>query len=167
VRHHVRVGKYLDTIFTNSIGGITVYTALTRADAKFGSWVLVAGAGGGIGHLGIQYAKALGTKVLALYFGTKEQLCRSVSADHFTKYADDETLAAEIKKITGGGARTVLMCSSSTKAYDQAVGWFAFRGTLVCLGVPEGVKVPIGGAIVESMIQLELTIFGAFRLQRA
>jgi propanol-preferring alcohol dehydrogenase len=140
-----------------------MYTALKRANARFGSWVLIAGAGGGLGHLGIQYAKALGTKVLALDMGVKEQLCRSLGADEFvdfTKFTDDASLATEIKKLTGGGARTVLMCSSSTKAYDQAVGWLGFRGTLVCLGVPEGVRVPIGGAIVEPMIAQELTIFG-------
>jgi propanol-preferring alcohol dehydrogenase len=140
-----------------------MYTALKRAKARFGSWVLIAGAGGGLGHLGIQYAKALGTKVLALDTGGKEKLCCSLGADEFvdfTKFKDDASLEAEIKKLTGGGARTVLMCSSSTKAYDQAVGWLGFRGTLVCLGVPEGNRVPIGGAIVQPMIAKELTIFG-------
>jgi propanol-preferring alcohol dehydrogenase len=46
--------------------GVSVYAGLTRAHTRVGDWVLVSGAGGGLGHLGIQYAKAIGARVTAM-----------------------------------------------------------------------------------------------------
>lgn len=142
-------------------GGVTVYTALKRAGVKFNDWVLIVGSGGGLGHLAIQYAKALGARVLGLDTSSKAAFCESLGCDaflDFTSYSPAD-LTSKIKEITGGGARIVLQCSSSVKAYAQAVDWLGFRGTLVCLGVPEGEEEPIGGAKVGPMIGLELTIF--------
>lgn len=139
-----------------------MYTALKRAGTRHGDWVLISGAGGGLGHLAIQYAKALGALVLALDVGSKEPFCRSLGADafiDFTKYSDDAALTAEVSRITGGGARVVLVCSSSNRSYAQAVSFLGFRGKLVCVGVPEGQR-PIEGAKVIDLIARELTIFG-------
>lgn len=144
-------------------GGITVYAALKRAKVQPGDWVLISGAGGGLGHLAIQYGKAFGVRVLALDVGSKEAFCKGLGAEvfiDFTKFQDDASLKEEVIKVTGGGARTVIMCASSERAYAQAVGWLGFRGTLVCLGVPEGKRSPIAGAVVENLIGLELKIFG-------
>jgi propanol-preferring alcohol dehydrogenase len=143
-------------------GGVTVYTALKRAGLRFNDWVLIVGSGGGLGHLGIQYAKALGARVLGLDVSSKADFCHSLGIDaflDFTSYSPID-LTFKIKEITGGGAKIILQCSSSVKAYAQAVDWLGFRGTLVCLGVPEGEEEPIGGAKVGPMINLELTIFG-------
>ncbi|KAH7014167.1 alcohol dehydrogenase [Microdochium trichocladiopsis] len=148
-------------------GGITVYTALKRAEVKHGQWVVVLGAGGGLGHLAIQYAVALGTRVVALDVGAKEEFCLGLGARafvDFTKFAGEEDggeqLAARVKELTGGaGAKVVLACSSSNKSYAQAVGLLGFRGTLVCIGVPEGGPEPIGGANAGDMITRELKIF--------
>ena len=144
-------------------GGITVYAALKRAKVQPGSWVLISGAGGGLGHLAIQYARAFGTRVLALDIGSKETFCRGLGAEEFidfTKYGSDAELRDQVRKLTGGGAKTVIMCASSAKAYAQSIGWLGFRGTLVCLGVPEGKRSPIAGAVVGDLIGLELNIFG-------
>ncbi|CAO2648771.1 Nn.00g097200.m01.CDS01 [Neocucurbitaria sp. VM-36] len=143
-------------------GGVTVYAALKRAALRNGDWVVVTGAGGGIGHLGIQYAKALGTRVLALDASSKKNLCIELGADEFvdfSAYETSENLISTVKELTGGGARLVLMCSSSNKAYAQAIPMLGFRGSLCCLGVPEGENVPIAGAKVTAMIDLELSIF--------
>ncbi|KAK1703561.1 chaperonin 10-like protein [Colletotrichum acutatum] len=142
-------------------GGISVYTALKRADARHGDWVVIVGAGGGLGHLAIQYARVIGCRVLAMDIGSKEKFCRDLGATEFvdfTAYSSDEDLTAAIKKITGGGARIVLMCSSNKKAYVQSPKWLGFRGKLVCLGVPENSSPAI--ADVEPMLVDELTIFG-------
>jgi propanol-preferring alcohol dehydrogenase len=142
-------------------GGITVYTALKKAGVRFGDWVLVMGAGGGLGHLAIQYAKALGAQVVGLDAGTKEEFCKSLGADaflDFTKFASDAELAAKVKEITGGGAKIVLACSSSSRAYGQAVSLLGFRGTLVCIGAPEGKDEPVGGYTLMGFISNELTI---------
>ncbi|GKT63278.1 alcohol dehydrogenase [Colletotrichum tofieldiae] len=142
-------------------GGLTVHTALKRAKARHGDWVVIAGAGGGLGHLAIQYARTLGCRILAMDRGAKEKFCRDLGADEFvdfTTYPDEEDLAATVKRMTGGGARIVLMCSSNKKAYVQSPNWLGFRGKLVCLGVPECNSVSI--ADVESILVDELTIFG-------
>lgn len=144
-------------------GGVTVYAALKRAALRNGDWVVVTGAGGGIGHLAIQYAKALGARVLALDAGPKKSFCVGLGADEFVDFmahGSSENLISTVKKLTGGGAKTVLMCSSSNKAYAQAIPMLGFRGSLCCLGVPEGENVPIEGAKVTALIDLELSIFG-------
>jgi len=147
-------------------GGVSVYAALRRANVQHGRWVVISGAGGGLGHLAIQYAKALGAKVLALDTGAKEDLCVGLGADafvDFTKFEGDEMLAARVQEIAEGRVKVVLVCSSSNRAYDQAISFLGFRGTLACLGVPEGKPVPIGGAIVGDLIAKELSIFGMLK----
>lgn len=144
-------------------GGISVYAGLKRANVQHGQWVVISGAGGGLGHLAIQYAKVLGARVLALDAGSKEEFCLGFNADafiDFTKYDTDAQLAAAVRAVTKESAKVVLMCSSSNRAYSQAISFLGFRGTLVCLGVPEGPQLPIGGAKVADLIGLELTIFG-------
>ncbi|KAI1852197.1 hypothetical protein JX265_013050 [Neoarthrinium moseri] len=143
-------------------GGVSVYTALKRARVQHGQWVVISGAGGGLGHLAIQYAKALGARVLALDAGEKEEFCLGLQADafvNFTRYKDDKDIASEVQRITGSRAKVVLVCSSNNRAYDQAISFLGFRGTLACLGAPEGASVPIGGAKVNDLIGKELTIF--------
>lgn len=145
-------------------GGITVYAALKRAEVKHGQWVVVLGAGGGLGHLAIQYAVALGARVVALDVGAKEDFCLGLGAKafvDFTKFPGEGELAAQVMQLTGGmGAKVVLACISNTKTYGQALGLLGFRGTLVCIGVPEGKPEPILGVNVGAMIGNELKMFG-------
>jgi propanol-preferring alcohol dehydrogenase len=144
-------------------GGLSVYAALKRATVRPGGWVVVCGGGGGLGHLGIQYAKAMNGRVLALDMEVKRQVCLDVGADAFLDFAaydEPESLAAEIISTTGGGASVVLMCTSSSRAYGQAMSWLGFRGTLACLGIPkENLLVPR----VIDMIGNELRIIGQLR----
>jgi propanol-preferring alcohol dehydrogenase len=143
-------------------GGVTVYTALKRSGVKHGQWVVVSGAGGGLGHLAIQYAKACGTKVIALDSGAKKDLCYELGADHFIDFTqyNSENLTAEVQRLAGSLVKLVMVCSASKRAYDQAVSFLGFRGVLACLGVPEGPPGPIQGAIVGDFVQKELTMFG-------
>ncbi|KAH8686265.1 alcohol dehydrogenase [Ilyonectria robusta] len=146
-------------------GGITVYTSLRTAGMRVGDWVVISGAGGGLGHLAIQYAKALGGKVLAVDTGAKEELCRSLGANEFvdfTKFSTDADLAARVKDITSGGARVALMCASSSRAYAQAMSWLGFRGTVACVGIPEkeGALIPNIVAMVTDELRIIATKTG-------
>jgi propanol-preferring alcohol dehydrogenase len=144
-------------------GGVTVYTALKRANIRHGQWVVVSGAGGGLGHLAIQYANALGAKTIALDAGSKEKFCLDLGATafvDFTKFGSDAELAERIQTITTRGAKVAIVCSSSNRAYEQAISFLGFRGVVSCLGVPEGTPVPIASANVGDLITKELTIFG-------
>ncbi|KAH8170410.1 alcohol dehydrogenase groES-like domain-containing protein [Sarocladium implicatum] len=121
-------------------GGLSVYASLKRATVRPGAWVVVCGAGGGLGHLGIQYAKAMNARVVALDTAAKRQLCMDLGANvffDFAAYDEPQKLTDEVLDATGGGASVVLMCTSSSRAYAQAMAWLGFRGTLACLGIPK------------------------------
>ena len=146
--------------------GITVYAGLKRAHTKAGDWVLVMGAGGGLGHLAIQYAKAMGGSVIAMDIGSKEAFCKELGASFFidfTKFATNEDLTIEVKRLVPGGVKVVLCCVGSKRAYEQAPGLLGPRGTLVCLGIPvhdgkPGERVPLFD--LSSIVSNELNVIG-------
>ncbi|RFU25271.1 hypothetical protein B7463_g11057, partial [Scytalidium lignicola] len=145
--------------------GITTYSALRKCGAQSGQWVVIAGAGGGLGHLACQIgSRGMAYRILGIDHGSKEQLVKDCGAEAFldvTKYGDEE-IEKEVKRITGGlGASAVIVCTGSNKAYAQAVNFLRFGGTLVCVGVPEGVLVAIATAFPGKIIGQELVIKGS------
>jgi propanol-preferring alcohol dehydrogenase len=94
-------------------------------------------------------------RIIGIDHGSKEELVKSCGAEVFldiTKF-DDKTIAEEVKKATGGlGASAVIVCTASNKAYAQAMDFLRFRGTLVCVGLPEGEWVPIAKAFPAAMV---------------
>ena len=144
--------------------GLTTYAALRRSGAKSGEWVVISGAGGGLGHIACQLAtRGMAMRVIGVDAGSKEKIVRDCGADHFidvTKH-DDESLAKEVLATTGGlGAHAVIVCTASNKAYGQALSFLRKRGTLVCVGVPEGAPQPIANAFPHSLVFRELNIVG-------
>jgi propanol-preferring alcohol dehydrogenase len=85
-------------------------------------------------------------RIIGIDHGSKENLVKECGAEVFldiTKF-DDKTLAAEVKKVTGGlGASAVIVCTAANRAYAQALDFLRFGGTLVCVGMPEGDSKPI------------------------
>jgi alcohol dehydrogenase, propanol-preferring len=145
--------------------GVTVYAALRKSEAKSGQWVVISGAGGGLGHLGTQIAsKGMALRVLGIDHGSKERLVMDCGAEAFidiTKH-DDKSIGEEVKKITGGlGASAVIVCTAANKAYAQALSMLRFGGTLVCVGMPEGDLVPIAGAFPSVLVQRQFRIVGS------
>lgn len=125
---------------------------------------MIAGAGGGLGHLACQIAsKGMAMRVIGVDHGSKEKLVKDCGAEAFvdiTKF-DDKTIVEEVKRITGGGASAVIVCTASNRAYSQGISFLRFRGTLVCVGIPEGDLQPIGGAFPSTIVALELKIVGS------
>jgi propanol-preferring alcohol dehydrogenase len=115
--------------------GVTVYKALKAANLRKGAWVAIAGAGGGLGHLAIQYAKAMGYRPLALD-ANKEDLCKQLGAEAYLDVLTTKDCVAELIKLTGGGAHCALVCASSGRAYADAVKYLRRAGTMVCIGLP-------------------------------
>jgi propanol-preferring alcohol dehydrogenase len=145
--------------------GITVYSALRKSGAQSGQWVVIAGAGGGLGHLACQIgSRGMAYRVIGLDHGSKEQLVKDCGAEAFldiTKY-DDKALTEEVLKITGGlGASSVIVCTASNKAYAQGVNLLRFGGTLVAVGVPEGDFEAIATAYPAVILTKELVIKGS------
>lgn len=128
------------------------------------------GAGGGLGHLALQIgARGMGFRMIGIDAGEKEQLAKDCGAEAFfdvTKYGRDadgnKQLAADVKAATGGlGAAAVVVCTASNAAYAQALSFLKFYGTVVCVGVPEGEQVPIGGADPGTMLASQFRIVGS------
>ena len=145
--------------------GITTYSALRKSGATSGQWVVISGAGGGLGHLATQIgSRGMALRMIGVDHGSKEQLVKDSGAEHFfdiTKY-NDAQLAEEIKKVTGGlGASAVIVCTAANKAYAQAPNFLRFGGTVVCVGVPEGDLQPIATAYPSSIILQQLKVVGS------
>jgi alcohol dehydrogenase, propanol-preferring len=116
--------------------GVTTYKGLKETETRPGEWVVVSGVGG-LGHVAIQYAKAMGMHVAAVDLGPEKiALARKLGAD----LAVDARVAdppAEIQKQIGG-AHGVLVTAVSTIAFRQAMGMLRRGGTCVLNGLPPG-----------------------------
>jgi propanol-preferring alcohol dehydrogenase len=117
--------------------GITSYKGIKETEAKPGEWIVISGIGG-LGHLGVQYAKAMGLHVCAVDIDDDK-------LDHAKRLGADVTVnaktgdpAAAVKKATGGGAHGVLITAPSLPAFKQGVDMTRKWGTCVLVGIPPG-----------------------------
>ncbi|MEU4419966.1 alcohol dehydrogenase catalytic domain-containing protein [Actinoplanes sp. NPDC024001] len=119
--------------------GLTVYNALLSGRARPGSLVAVQGIGG-LGHLGIQYAKALGYRVAAIARGTaKATLATELGADEFIDSTVTDPGAA-LQKL--GGAAVIVATSAAGSAMSALVPGLGRRGELVVVGAdPEPLQI--------------------------
>ena len=116
--------------------GVTVYKGLKSTDTRPGDWVVVSGIGG-LGHMAVQYAKAMGLNVVAVDVSeAKLQLARKLGAS-FGINAREADPAAFVKKEIGG-AQGVLVTAVSPRAFEQALGMVGRGGTVSLVGLPPG-----------------------------
>jgi alcohol dehydrogenase, propanol-preferring len=137
--------------------GITTYKGIKQTGAKPGQWIAISGIGG-LGHIAIQYAKAMGLHVCAVDIDDRKLAhAKRLGADLvFNAKADDA--AAAVKKETGGGVHGVLITAASLPAFKQGVGMTRRRGTCVLVGLPPGeFPVPIFDVVAAC-----ITIRGSF-----
>ena len=117
--------------------GITSYKGLKETQARPGEWVVVSGIGG-LGHLGVQYAKAMGLQVCAVDIDDgKLAHARRLGADAVVNASHDDPVSAVVR-ATGGGAHGVLITAPSLPAFRQGVGMTRKHGTCVLVGIPPG-----------------------------
>ncbi len=113
--------------------GVTVYNALRNSGARGGDLVAVHGIGG-LGHLGIQYARQMGFETVALGRGKdKESLAKKLGAHHYID-SDAGDAAAELQKL--GGARVILATAPNAKAISAMVEGLSANGKLVVPAAP-------------------------------
>ncbi|MDO9377917.1 MAG: alcohol dehydrogenase catalytic domain-containing protein [Nocardioidaceae bacterium] len=130
--------------------GVTCFNALRGSGARPGDVVAVIGLGG-LGHLGVQFAAAMGFEVVAVARGTeKGDFARRLGAHHYV----DSTSQDVAEVLTGlGGANVVLSTVTDAAAAAAAVGGLAPRGRLVVVGVPEEpLQVPAVDLILASRL---------------
>ncbi|MCC2978278.1 alcohol dehydrogenase AdhP [Sphingomonas sp. PL-96] len=117
--------------------GVTTYKGLKETEAKPGEWVVISGIGG-LGHVAIQYAKAMGLHVAALDVAQdKLDLAAELGADVVANCSTEDA-PAKIVAATGGGAHGVLVTAVSPAAFQQAIGCARRRGTVALVGLPPG-----------------------------
>ncbi len=113
--------------------GVTVYNALRNSGARGGDVVAVQGIGG-LGHLGVQYARQMGFRTVALGRGKdKEPLARKLGAHHYIDSGAGDAVA-ELQKL--GGARVILATAPNAQAISAVVDGLSPNGKLVMAGVP-------------------------------
>lgn len=116
--------------------GVTVYKGLKVTEAKPGQWVVISGIGG-LGHLAVQYAVAMGLRVAAVdVTDDKLALARQHGAE-VTVNAFAQDPVAAIEEATGG-AHGVLVTAVHPDAFGQAIGMARRGGTIVFNGLPPG-----------------------------
>jgi propanol-preferring alcohol dehydrogenase len=117
--------------------GVTTYKGLKETEARPGEWVAISGLGG-LGHIAVQYAKAMGLHVVALdVTEDKLALARKLGAD-IAVDAKSPDAVARVVKATGGGAHGVLVTAVSPPAFAQALRLARRRGTVSLVGLPPG-----------------------------
>jgi propanol-preferring alcohol dehydrogenase len=116
--------------------GVTVYKGLKRTDTQPGEWVLISGIGG-LGHIAVQYAVAMGRRVAAVDVDdAKLDLARRHGAEVVVNARTEPNPAAKIAELTGGGVHGALVTAVNAHAFPQAVGALRRGGTVSLVGLP-------------------------------
>jgi propanol-preferring alcohol dehydrogenase len=116
--------------------GVTVYKGLKMTEAKPGQWVVISGIGG-LGHIAVQYAKAMGLRVAAVDIADdKLELAKKHGAE-LTVNALHEDPIEVVQRVTGG-AHGVLVTAVHPSAFGQAIHMSRRGGTIVFNGLPAG-----------------------------
>ncbi|HVQ50122.1 MAG TPA: zinc-binding dehydrogenase, partial [Mycobacterium sp.] len=112
--------------------GVTTFNGLRHTRAKAGDVVAILGVGG-LGHLGVQWSRAMGFETVAIARGTgKAEEATQLGAHHYID-STAQDVAAELKKL--GGAAVVLATANDAAAMAATVGGLGPEGELVAIGV--------------------------------
>ncbi len=116
--------------------GVTVYKGLKVTNARPGQWVVISGIGG-LGHVAVQYAKAMGLHVAAVDVDdAKLELARKLGASLTVNARQEDPVEVIQRDI--GGAHGVLVTAVSNSAFGQAIGMARRHGTVALVGLPPG-----------------------------
>jgi propanol-preferring alcohol dehydrogenase len=135
------VGRLPDSVGFTEIApvlcaGVTVYKGLKVTDTKPGDWVVISGIGG-LGHMAVQYAKAMGLNVGAVDIDdAKLALAERLGATAVVNAKEQDPAAFFKKEI--GGAHGIVVTAVSPKAFEQALGMVRRGGTIALNGLPPG-----------------------------
>ncbi|BAG29108.1 alcohol dehydrogenase [Kocuria rhizophila DC2201] len=116
--------------------GVTVYKGLKQTEVKPGQWVVISGIGG-LGHVAVQYAVAMGMRVVAVDVADDKLALATEHGAEITvnAFAEDP---AEVIQEKIGGSHGVLVTAVHPQAFGQAIGMTRRGGTIVFNGLPPG-----------------------------
>ena len=157
------IGHLPDNVGFNEIApvlcaGVTVYKGLRMTDTRPGDTVAISGIGG-LGHMAVQYAVAMGLNVVAVDIDdAKLELARRLGAKVTVNARTEDDPAARVVKETGGGVQGVLVTAVGEKAFEQAIGMVDRGGTVALNGLPPG-NFPLN---IFGMVLNGVTVRGSF-----
>ncbi|KAJ5966280.1 hypothetical protein N7481_012994, partial [Penicillium waksmanii] len=169
--HAIKLPKEVafDAIAPILCAGITVYKGLKESGARPGQTVAIVGAGGGLGSLAQQYAKAMGLRVIAIDGGDeKRDMCEQLGSEGgkqkaYVDFTKSKDLVSDVKAATpeGLGAHAVLLLAASEKPFQQAVSYARPRGAIVAIGLPANafLKAPVFESVIK-MINIKGSYVG-------
>lgn len=153
----------------------TIYTSIKDSNLKWGDWAVFPGGGGGVGIQGIQLAKAMGLRPVAIDTGEdKRKLCiETAGAEEFIDFKKVDDVAAEVVRICDGiGAHAVFVTAVQT--YPSSISYLGGRvgGRVMCIGLPPAgtqqitvdpnqmcfKKQGVQGTLVSSMADVDKTL---------
>ncbi|KAH1840906.1 alcohol dehydrogenase I [Paecilomyces variotii] len=143
----------LDAVAPILCAGLTVYKGLKESGARPGQTVAIVGAGGGLGSLAQQYAKAMGIRVIAIDGGDeKKAMCEKLGSEAYVDFIKSSDVVADVKAASpeGLGAHAVILLAVAEGPFQQAVGYVRSYGTIVAIGLPAGafLKAPVFDTVV-------------------
>jgi alcohol dehydrogenase, propanol-preferring len=117
--------------------GVTTYRGIKRAQAKPGQWLAVIGIGG-LGHIAVQYAKAMGLRVVAVDVSDEKLAHAKRLGAEVVIDARDGDPGAAVKHQTGGGAHGAIVTAVSPRAFEQSITMLRPAGAVSFIGLPGG-----------------------------
>ncbi|WP_034662045.1 alcohol dehydrogenase AdhP [Cellulomonas sp. KRMCY2] len=137
-RFAARIPDGVDTTEVAPIlcAGVTVYKGLKMTEARPGQWVAISGIGG-LGHIAVQYARAMGLRVVAVDIADDKLALAKKHGAEVVVDAREGDPAAAVQRATGG-VDGVLVTAVHPSAFGQAIGMTRRGGTIVFNGLPAG-----------------------------
>ncbi|CAN9296832.1 unnamed protein product [Alternaria alternata] len=153
----------------------TIYTSIKESQLRPGDWAVFPGAGGGVGLQGVQLAKAMGLRAIAIDTGDdKQKLCMETGgAEHFIDFKKVDNVGEEVVRLCDGiGAHGVFVTAVQT--YPNSISYLGGRvgGKVMCIGLPPAGtqhidvdpnqmcfrKQSVQGTLVSSMADVDKTL---------
>ncbi|WP_374654084.1 zinc-dependent alcohol dehydrogenase [Dongia sp.] len=138
--------------------GVTTYRGLKRTRTRPGQWMTVFGIGG-LGHIAVQYAVAMGMRVVAVDVDdVKLKLAKRLGAEMIVNAKKVDPVAEIQARI--GGSHGAVVTAVAPQAFEQAIGVLRPAGTVAYIGLPGGKSDQIRASIAQ-ITNWELTVTGS------
>ncbi len=138
--------------------GVTTYRGLKRTHARPGQWAAIVGIGG-LGHIAVQYARALGLRVAAVDVSPEKlRLAKKLGAEFTVDASKTDPVKAIQEKL--GGVHAAVVTAVATRAFEQAILMLRPAGTVTYIGLPGGKADEIRTSI-SAITNWELTVRGS------
>ncbi|KAH9905657.1 GroES-like protein [Xylariomycetidae sp. FL2044] len=137
--------------------GRTIWKAVLQADLQPGQWLAILGSGGGLGHIGIQFAKAMGLRVVGIDVGGGVEFSREMGADvAIDAQIGNAQVIEQVRSATGkkGVASTIILTDAPGSAI-LAAAITRTHGTVIQIAIALTAEMP-----VEDIIRRDIRVRG-------